>query len=92
MINVKGQIRQTDAKLILVHPQLAGTAVSTAIKAGEPKEGIFLFSDSLLEPGHGLKEIRSEFDDSETVRDWQWPTYSERQCENDVAVIKFSSV
>jgi hypothetical protein len=47
MIDVEGQTRQTDAKLIFVHPQLTGIAVSAATKAGIPKERIFLLSDSL---------------------------------------------
>jgi 4-coumarate--CoA ligase len=85
------QIKNTEAKLILVHPDLIRTALAAASKAGVPKSGLYLFSDQQHDSIDGVQDWRTMIGTEEEGRDWKWRKLSPEESVTQTATVNFSS-
>ncbi|KAF4966981.1 hypothetical protein FZEAL_10589 [Fusarium zealandicum] len=85
------QLTNTRAKAVLVHPQMLGTMLEAASKAGLPTERIFQFSDSECPPQHGVKDWRDMLGTPEQGNEWHWPELNAREAKSTIATINYSS-
>ncbi|KAI9371746.1 hypothetical protein BJX61DRAFT_548097 [Aspergillus egyptiacus] len=69
---IEHHIKDSGARVILVHPDLVATAVAAAARVGLPKERIFLFSDSPCRSIEGVQDWRSMAGTEEEGRSWKW--------------------
>lgn len=66
------QIRNTEAKVLLVHPSLVKTAVDAASKAGLPGDQIFQFSDRPCPRNDQVRDWRSMIGSEESTSTYTW--------------------
>lgn len=85
-------IRDSEAKVIFVHPSLLKTAREAAHKIGFPDSRLVLFSDG-NDAGRvqGHRDWRHFFGSSAEVRSWKWDEFSPEQAGKSVATINYSS-
>ncbi|KAJ5629464.1 hypothetical protein N7528_003121 [Penicillium herquei] len=66
------QMKNTGAKVVLVHPTLIDTAVEAGSRANIPKSRIFQFSDKPCLPVHGVEDWRLMIGSEEEAANWKW--------------------
>ena len=84
------QIKNTEARVILVHPSLVKTAVSAADTAGLGSQ-IYLFSDEPNAPVDGIRDWREFLPTPSEADRWSWKPMVEDEAANTVATVNFSS-
>jgi hypothetical protein len=84
-------LRDTETKLILVHPNLVGTALEAARNIGLPTDHLLLFSDRQVEPVNGIVDWRSVLPPTSTDSTWQWERLDPRTSITRPASLNYSS-
>ncbi|GES63234.1 acetyl-CoA synthetase-like protein [Aspergillus terreus] len=85
------QIRNTDAKLLLVHPSLIDNAIEASRRAGLSKDRIFLFPDDApTGPIQGVHDWRTMIGTEEEGASWKWDEMADT-AQSVVATINYSS-
>ena len=85
------QMKNIEAKIVLIHPSLLETGLKAAKEVGIPKDRIFQFSDTPAETVNGVKDWRSMVASVADSKDWQWPNFDGEAALNTVACVNFSS-
>jgi hypothetical protein len=85
------QLKNTDAKLLLAHPDLIKNAIAAAQQANIPKERIFLFSETYQAPFDGIRDWRDMIGDEKDGEKWQWKKLSPEESESQVATVNYFS-
>jgi hypothetical protein len=85
------QLKNTEAKLILVHPDLIQTALAAASKAGVPKSRLYLFSDQQHDPIDGVQDWRTMIGTEQEGKNWEWRKLSPEESVTQTATVNFSS-
>ena len=85
------QIKSSEAKTILVHPNLVKNAVAATKEAGLSKSRIFLFSDQESAPIDGVLDWRKMIGTSGQGERWQWDLFTPEQACTTIATINYSS-
>ncbi|KAK2783857.1 hypothetical protein FQN53_008919 [Emmonsiellopsis sp. PD_33] len=86
------QLQNTEAKVVLVHPSLAQTAIKAAQEIGLPRDRLFLFSDRPSPPIHGLEDWRTTLAGSAVDGEsYMWRRMSGRESETTIATLNYSS-
>jgi hypothetical protein len=85
------QLKNTEAKLILVHPDLVPTALAAASKAGVSKSRLYLFSDQQHDPIDGVQDWRMMIGTEEEGMAWEWRKLSPEESITQTATVNFSS-
>jgi hypothetical protein len=85
------QLKNTDAKVLLVHPTLLDVALPAAEKVGLGRDRLFLFDEDMHASTQGVKDFRSIMADPEDARNWQWERLDGDQAKNTTAVLNYSS-
>lgn len=84
------QIRDTDAKVLLVHPSLLKTGVEAGRRAGVSKDRIFQFSDHPCSPVHDVLDWRTMLGSEVEASSWKWDDMLET-ARSTIATINYSS-
>lgn len=86
------QIKLTEAKCILAHPDMIDRDVEAVKKSGV-KVQIFQFNDDErpLPDRNGIKDWRHMIGSEEEAKDYKWPELSAEESTKTVATINFSS-
>lgn len=93
-IEVLHQIRNTQARLILVHPSLLETAIAatqTIASAGGPKIQLFQICDTWCPPYEGVLDWTELAASEEEGALYSWPKLSPAESKRTVATINYSS-
>lgn len=85
------QIRNTEASVLLAHPDILSTAVVAAHEAGLPKERVFLFSDESSSETEEILNWRSILGTDEEASQYRWHHMTGADAVNTVATINYSS-
>lgn len=85
------QIKNTEARILLVYPALLKTAVQAAKEAGFPKDRIFQFSDKPNQSVDGIRDWREMLGSEEEANKYSWPKLSPEEATTTVATINYSS-
>ena len=85
------QLKTTEAKLLLVHPDLINLAMAAASEASIPKDRVFLFSEKYNNPIDGVKDWKDMIGTEEEGKKWQWKKLSSKEASSQVATVNFSS-
>lgn len=93
---LKYQLADSDAKILLTHPETAHIALDAAAEAGMPRESVYLFT----EPGvnlskyskHGLRAWTDIWCSPEEVKSWTWRKVTRlEEAMSKTAVLNYSS-
>ncbi|KAI9812438.1 MAG: hypothetical protein M1827_004669 [Pycnora praestabilis] len=85
------QIRNTQAKMMLVHPSLIRTALAASKEASLPKDRLFLFSDQECASIDGVQDWREMIGTPEDGARWEWEHLDAHESCTRVATINYSS-
>lgn len=85
------QIRNTEAKAILVEPPLLDVLTKAAQKTSFPTPRIYLFSDDDCQTINGMKDWKTIIAPLSESFAWRWPTLSGTQSATTTAVLNYSS-
>ncbi|OBT58433.1 hypothetical protein VE04_01314 [Pseudogymnoascus sp. 24MN13] len=85
------QIKNTEAKVILAHPDMMETALAAASKSGVPSCRIFQFSDSYCPPLKGIKDWTTMAATPQEGERYIWRKLTPKQSKTVVATINYSS-
>ncbi|OBT83337.1 hypothetical protein VE02_08541 [Pseudogymnoascus sp. 03VT05] len=85
------QIKNTEAKVILAHPDMVETALAAALKSGVPSCRIFQFSDSYCPPIKGIKDWTTMTATPQEGERYIWRMLTPKQSKTVVATINYSS-
>jgi 4-coumarate--CoA ligase len=85
------QLKNAEAKLILVHPDLIQTALAAASKAGIPKSRLYLFSDQQHYSIDGVQDWRTIIGTEQEGKNWEWRKLSPEESVTQTATVNFSS-
>ena len=88
---VEYQLRDTDAKLLLVHPSLLDTGLAAAQKVGIPRHRIFQFSDKPTAQNEGIADWNDILGSDEEAGKYEWPALSGSEARKTIASINYSS-
>lgn len=88
---VKYQIQNTGAKIMLVDPTLLDTALGAAKEAGFPIDHMFLFDDTERPNMHGIRDWRTILGSEKEAETWRWRSLSSEQARTKTAVLNYSS-
>ena len=88
---LKYQLENTGAKLLLVEPIFLDTVLKAAEQSGLSRNRIFLFSDKSCETTQGIKDWRTILASDDEAQRWQWPTISSVDCKRRTAALNYSS-
>lgn len=84
------QMKNTEAKLILVHPTLVDKAIQAASQANIPKSRIFQFADYDCPVANGVLDWRAMLGSEEQANLWKWDELVDSS-DSTVATINYSS-
>ena len=84
-------MKDTGARVALVHPSLLGSAREGAKKAGLPESRLYLFSDTECEPIEGTKDWRSMLGSPSEASSYTWPHLEGEAAKSQVATVNYSS-
>ena len=84
-------MKDTGARVALVHPSLLETARKGAKKAGLPDSRLYLFSDTEHKPIEGIKDWRSMLGSSSEASSYNWPRLTGEAAKAQVATVNYSS-
>ena len=85
------QIRNTEARVLLVHPSLTKLAVAASREAGLPQDRVFQFSDTPNSLLDGIKDWQSMIGSNEEGAGYTWSRMSEEESLRTIATINYSS-
>ena len=85
------QIKNTEAKIILVHPSLVDNAIAAVKQAKFPLSRLFQFSDALCTPKSGVQDWSTFLGSDSEASAWTWPALEGSASINTVATINYSS-
>jgi 4-coumarate--CoA ligase len=85
------QLKNTDAKLLFVHPDLIEMGIAAAAQAGIPKDHVYLFSEKYHATADGVKDWREMVGTENEGQDWKWKDLSPAQSKSQVATVNYSS-
>ncbi|KAK6067515.1 4-coumarate- ligase [Seiridium cupressi] len=85
------QIKDTNTKIILVHPTHIETAFAAATEAGLPHSRIFQFADFPTSTARGIPDWRSFIGNEAEGEAYEWPDLSPLDSASTVATINYSS-
>ena len=85
------QIQDTQAAVLLSHPDLLPTAIDSAQRAGLPKERVFSFSDEISPKINGTLDWRDILGNDEEASRYRWDALIGEEAVNTVATINYSS-
>ncbi|KAL5390167.1 hypothetical protein PMIN06_002077 [Paraphaeosphaeria minitans] len=88
---LKHQISNTQASIILVHPSLSKNAVAAARKAGLPDGRVFLFSDVPNTPASGCRDWREFLPSTSEADAYEFPQMSAQESTTITATVNYSS-
>ncbi|KAL1596476.1 hypothetical protein SLS60_009122 [Paraconiothyrium brasiliense] len=88
---MKHQIMNTQASIILAHPSLANNAVAAARKSGLPDGRVFLFSDVPNTPTADCGDWREFLPSTEDADAYNFPQLSEEESTTTIATVNYSS-
>ena len=84
-------MRDTSARVILVHPLLLQTARKAARQAGVSESQLYLFSDTTNSPIDGIKDWRSMLGTPAEASNYNWQQLSPSQSQKQIATVNYSS-
>ena len=84
-------MRNTGAKVVLVHPKLLDTARRAAASAGLPEDRLFIFSDEEQKPVDGIRDWRSVLGSTEEASSYQWLHLTGSDAKKQIATVNYSS-
>lgn len=84
-------MKDTGARVALVHPSLLETARKGAKKAGLPESRLYLFSDTEREPIEGIKDWRCMLGTPSEASFYTWPRLIGEAAKSQVATVNYSS-
>lgn len=87
---IEQQLKNTDARVVLVHPSLVETALEAGSRSGVPKDLIFQFSDHFCPPVKGVLDWSSMLATEEEANSWKWDDL-EGTADSTIATINYSS-
>ncbi|CAF9933856.1 MAG: hypothetical protein ALECFALPRED_005773 [Alectoria fallacina] len=85
------QIRNTGARVLLVHPTLLDTARKASKAAGLSKDSLYLFSDAEHKPMDGIQDWRSMLGSPRDASRYNWPRLSSSESKKQIATVNYSS-
>lgn len=84
-------MKDTGARVALVHPSLVETARKSAKKAGLPESRLYLFSDTEHKSIEGIKDWRSMLGTPSEASSYTWPHLIGEAAKSQVATVNYSS-
>lgn len=91
MPELSHQLKNTGAKVILVHPSLLEVAIDAAENCGLSKEGIYQFSNRPTAVLHGVQDWRALLSSPEEAEIFKWKPMTEAESATTIATINYSS-
>jgi 4-coumarate--CoA ligase len=88
---VTHQIKNTEAKVVLVHPSLVDNALAAAQKAEFPASRLFQFSDTPCQTQKGVQDWESMLGSDAEADAYRWPELRGDESAQTVATINYSS-
>lgn len=85
------QMKNLQAKIVLIHPALLQTGIAAAKEAGIPRDRLFQFTDTECKTVDGVRDWRAIAASVEESRDWQWPNLDGEKALTTVACVNYSS-
>ena len=85
------QIRNTGARVLLVHPTLLNTARKASKAAGLAEDRLYLFSDTEHKPIDGVQDWRSMLGSPLDAASYNWPRLSNSEAKKQIATVNYSS-
>jgi acyl-CoA synthetase (AMP-forming)/AMP-acid ligase II len=85
------QLRNTGARVMLVHPTLLKTALGAAAACDLPQSWIFQFSDRPIAPLYGIPDWREMIGSPEEADAYHWTPMSGSEPAKTVATVNYSS-
>jgi acyl-CoA synthetase (AMP-forming)/AMP-acid ligase II len=85
------QMRDAEARLVLVHPSLLETAVAAARKTNFPTDRIFQFSESENQTRFGIRDWKFLLGSIEEASEYEWPNLDGQKSKETIATINYSS-
>lgn len=85
------QLRDTEASVLLVHPDLLPTALTAAQDAGLSKDRVFLFSDKANHNTGGIRDWRDVLGNNEESAKYTWESLEGEAAVETIATINYSS-
>lgn len=89
-VELSHQIRDSSARILLVHPGFVETARTALQNTGLSEDCLFLFSDEEIKPTGGVKDWRSLLGSEEEAERYKW-TRLGSESKQKIATINFSS-
>lgn len=87
---IEHHLKNTEAKVILVHPSLVQTALEAGSRSGVPKDRIFQFSDHYCPPVKGVADWSAMLASEEEANLWKWDDLA-GAADSTIATINYSS-
>lgn len=87
---IEHQLKNTEAKVILVHPSLVQTALEAGVRSGVPKDRIFQFSDHFCPSVKGVPDWSAMLGSEEEANSWKWDDLA-GAADSTIATINYSS-
>lgn len=84
-------MRDTGARVVLVHPALLATARKAAKLAGVAESGLYQFSDEAVKPVDGIQDWRSILGSPEEASKYQWKRLNPAELKTTIAAVNYSS-
>ncbi|OAX79508.1 hypothetical protein ACJ72_06170 [Emergomyces africanus] len=86
------QMKNTEAKVILVHPSLVNTAIAAAKEANISRDRLFQFSETVNPIKNGVKDWSNGLLTSvQESHSYQWPEFHGDEAAKTIATINYSS-
>ena len=88
---VTHQIKNTEAKVVLVHPSLVDKALAAAQKAEFPANRLFQFSETPCQTQKGVQDWENMLGSDAEADAYRWPELRGEESAQTVATINYSS-
>jgi 4-coumarate--CoA ligase len=85
------QIKNTEAKVVLVHPSLVDNALAAAQKAGFPANRLYQFSERPCQTQRGVQDWESMLGSDAEADAYRWPELRGEESAQTIATINYSS-
>ncbi|WPG98840.1 acetyl-CoA synthetase-like protein, protein [Acrodontium crateriforme] len=85
------QLKNSNAKALLVHPQMVKNAIAAAEKAGLSKNRIFQFNDEYCEEVDGIHDWRVMLGSIQEAETFQWKKLNGEASVKTLATVNYSS-
>lgn len=91
IIELAHQIKDTQASILLAHPDILPTAVAAAQRVGLPKARVFLFSDTSSLEFSGIRDWRSFLGSNDEASSYSFDQAAGEDAVNTIAMLNYSS-